>query len=93
MIRMRVYFDHLLTRVLGTILGAGFVLIGLFAILASDDGISAFATERSVAFGITAIIAGVAAIVGSWAEKKLNEIWCAHPRRWLWRRSGRTPVA
>jgi len=80
---MHVYRDHLVIRVLGTVLGTGFLLIGLYALLSGGDAISAAASERAAAFGITAIIAGVAAIISSWAEPRLNEVWCAHPRRWL----------
>ncbi|MDH3642542.1 MAG: hypothetical protein OES38_10630 [Gammaproteobacteria bacterium] len=78
---MQLYLDHLATRVLGTVLGVGFVSIGLYALFAGGDGISEIERERALAFGITAIIGGLAAIFGSWAEKKLNEVWCAHPRR------------
>jgi len=83
---MRVYFDHLPMRIIGTLVGSGFVLIGLYALFASDAGVSIAAQERSLSFGIVAIIGGFAAILSSWAEKRLSEIWCAHPNRWL--RSG-----
>lgn len=79
---MRVYLDHLAMRIIGTLLGTGFVLIGLYALLAGDAGISIVAKERSLSFGIIAIIGGLAAILGSWAEKRLGEVWCAHPNRW-----------
>jgi hypothetical protein len=80
---MRVYLDHLVTRVAGTVLGACFVLIGLYALFAGGDGLSEIERERALAFGITAIIGGLAAVFSSWAEQRLNEVWCAHPRRWL----------
>jgi len=81
------YFDHLAMRIIGTLLGTGFVLIGLYALLAGDAGISIVAKERSLSFGIIAIIGGLAAILSSWAEKRLGEVWCAHPNRWQKRKS------
>ncbi len=90
---MRVHVTHLAIRVLGTILGVGFIVVGLVAVLAGGEGATGgatggeveFARERATAFGIMAMVSGVAAIFGSWAEKRVHEIWCAHPRRW-WRR-------
>ena len=81
---MRLYRDHLVIRIGGTTLGVCFVLVGLYALLGGGEGISEVARERAVAFGITAIIGGVFAILSSWLERRLDEVWCAHPRRW-WR--------
>lgn len=79
---VRLYRDRLAIRIGGTALGVGFLLIGAYALLGGGESMSDIERERAVAFGFTAVIGGIAAIVGSWAERRLHDIWCAHPRRW-----------
>ena len=88
---MRLYFNHLTIRILGTVVGLGLILIGLYAIFAGGEEVAEYARERAAAFGMTAIIGGVIAIFGSWAEQRVKEIWCSPPRAWRWRRRGRSP--
>jgi len=89
---MRLYQDHMTIRVLGTVVGAGFILFGLYAVLSDGVGVSDYARDRATAFGFTAIFGGITAIFGSWAEKRVHEIWCAHPRRGFWRRRRRPQI-
>ena len=89
---MRVYLDHMTIRILGTVLGVGFIAIGLYAIFAGGEEVADYARERAAAFGMTAIIGGVLAIFGSWAEQRVHQIWCAPPRSWRWLRRGRSPT-
>lgn len=86
---MQLYRDHLPTRIGGTVLGALFILVGCYALLGGSEAITAIERERVVAFGITALIGGLFAIAASWLEPRLNEVWCAHPRRWRRSRSSR----
>ncbi len=69
-------------RVLGTLTGSGFLLIGLYAIFGADDGSIAAATRmRATWFGIAALVAGVWAIAVSWLERDLSGVWCRPPRQ------------
>jgi hypothetical protein len=69
-------------RVLGTLTGVGFLLIGAFAIFGADNGtVSAELRSRSTWFGVTAIIAGAWAIAVSWLDPDLSGVWCRPPRR------------
>lgn len=86
---MRLYQDHMTIRILGTVVGIGFIVFGLYAIFSGGADVADHARERAAAFGFTAIIGGGTAIFGSWAEKRVHEIWCAHPRRGFWRKRGR----
>ena len=82
--RVRVYRDRLLRRLSGTLFGVGFFAIGAFALTGGDGGID---SDRATAFGFTAMIIGVIAVVASWTVPDPNDVWCAQPRRW-WRRLG-----
>ena len=82
---MRLHRSNLGTRLMGTMFGVAFILVGFYAVFAPGEAAPEFAAERSAAFGVMAVIVGVAAIFGSWVEKNVDKIWCAHPRPW-WRR-------
>lgn len=56
--------DHVLTRVIGTAMGVGFLALGVVVI---RDG--------ALAFGVTSIVAGVAAVVGSLIVADPSRIW------------------
>jgi hypothetical protein len=79
---MRLHTNGLGTRILGTLTGVGFLLIGLYAIFGADDGSVAAATRtRATGFGIAALVAGVWAIAVSWLEGDLSGVWGRPPRR------------
>ena len=85
---MQLHRDHLIIRILGTVFGVCFLIIGLYVIVAVSDSISDVdKKDRSMAFGITATIGGLAAIFASWAEERMKKIWCAHPPRLLRKRN------
>jgi len=68
-------------RIAGTLTGAGFLLIGLYAIFGNDDGSIADAVRaRAHWFGVTALVGGIWAIAVSWLEADLSGVWCRHPR-------------
>ena len=85
---MRLHFDQLGTRVAGTLLGAGFLSIGLYAMFGADESVPAFARERAFWFGVCATLAGVGAILVSLTVKRLDNIWCAPPRKGYFRATG-----
>lgn len=74
--------DQPITRICGTLLGIGFVLMGAFAILGADEYATGAGHERALGFGTTAIIVGIIAIFCSLLVKDLSNIWCRQPRRW-----------
>lgn len=80
--RLRIYRDQPVIRVCGTLLGLGFVLMGLFSILGAGGHGTEVVQERAMGFGVTAIIVGVIAVLCSLLVKDLSDIWCRHPRRW-----------
>lgn len=80
---IRIHRDQPVIRICGTLLGTGFVLVGLFAIFGAAEPTTEVIRERATGFGITAIIVGVVAVLCSLLVKDLSDIWCRHPRRWL----------
>jgi hypothetical protein len=73
---LRIHANQLLTRILGTLIGAGFLAIGGYAMLGADDAVPAFIKERAWWFGVTATIGGVWAIAVSWLDPDLSGVWC-----------------
>ena len=78
---MRVHTDLLGTRIAGTLLGLGFLLMGLYALFGGGDAVVPALRERASGFGVAALIAGLVAIPVSWLVRRLDNIWCAPPRR------------
>jgi chromate transport protein ChrA len=79
---LRIQRDQPITRICGTLLGIGFVLVGAFAILGATELAMGVNHERAMGFGTTAIIVGIIAVLCSLLVKDLSNIWCRHPRRW-----------
>ena len=82
---MRLRADRLLTRISGTAVGAGFCLLGLYAVLGVGAAPSEGARDRALWYGLTSMLIGVLAVVASWVVRDVEEIWCRPPRRW-WNR-------
>lgn len=78
---VRVHTDLLGTRIAGTALGLGFLLVGAYALFGGGDAVDPLLRERASGFGVAAIIGGVIAISVSWLVRRLDNIWCAPPRR------------
>lgn len=79
---LRIHRDQPVVRVFGCLLGLGFVLIGVYALLGAGEDVSDPIHERAIGFGVTAVIVGVIAVLCSLLVKDLSDIWCRHPRRW-----------
>ena len=77
---MRIHRDQPVTRILGTLVGAGFLAMGGYAMFGADDSVPAFVRERAWWFGATTTVAGVWAIAVSWLEPDLSGVWCRPPR-------------
>lgn len=80
--RLRIHRDQPAIRICGTLLGIGFVLLGVYSVLGAGAHDAGVIRERATGFGITAIVIGVIAVLCSLLVKDLSDIWCRHPRRW-----------
>ena len=78
---LRIYRDQPVMRFCGTLLGIGFLLVGVFSALGAGDLGEEVSHGRAMGFGITAVIVGVIAVLCSLLVKDLSDIWCRHPRR------------
>ncbi|MGH7349255.1 MAG: hypothetical protein ACREI6_04510 [Candidatus Rokuibacteriota bacterium] len=78
---MRLRGDRLAHRVGGALLGAGFLLLGLFSAVMSDAPAGSSGRDRAIWLGITLIVIGAIAIIGSLTVEDPDRIWCRHPRR------------
>ena len=79
---MRLRGDRLSHRVGGVLLGMGFLLLGSFSAIMSDAAAGAAGRDRAIWLGITLLVSGAIAIIGSLTVKDPDRIWCRHPRRW-----------
>ena len=78
---VRIHRNQLLTRILGTLVGSGFLAMGAYAMFGAGDTVPAFLRERAWWFGACATLAGIWAIGVSWLERDLSGVWCRPPRR------------
>lgn len=79
---LRVHRDQPIMRTCGSLLGIGFIVVGVFSILGAEEMGAQINDDRAMGFGITAIIIGVIAVLCSLLVKDLSDIWCRQPRRW-----------
>jgi hypothetical protein len=79
---LRIHRDQPVMRICGTLLGIGFVLLGVFSALGAGELGEEVSYDRAVGFGVTAVIVGIIAVLCSLLVKDLSNIWCRHPRRW-----------
>ncbi|HSE96234.1 MAG TPA: hypothetical protein VLD61_10085 [Methylomirabilota bacterium] len=70
-------------RLLGTICGAGYCLLGTYGVLGARTLPDPAAGDRSLWWGVTLIIVGLIAMGGSWYVDDVDRIWCRPPRRKL----------
>jgi len=80
---MRLYTSRIGTRIGGTALGLGFLVIGAFAIGVSGEAPDAAIADRAFWLGITLAFAGAVAAAVSWLVSDLSNIWCSPPRRFF----------
>ena len=78
---MRLYTSRIGTRIGGTMLGLGFLVIGVLAASFSGAAPNADVGNRSFWMGVTFAIAGLAAVSVSWLVSDLSNIWCSPPPR------------
>ena len=78
---MIVHRNHIVIRIVGTLVAFGFLATGLFAIFAAAPDLPEVNRDRSFWFGITCIIAFPIAAVLSWVIRDVRGVWCAPPPR------------
>ena len=78
---MQIYRDQLVMRIGGTLCSVGFVLVGCFVLFGGGDAVDALARERAMGFGVCALLAGIIALPLSWLVQRIDNIWCAPPRK------------
>ena len=79
---LRIHRDQPAVRIIGVLLGAGFVLLGAFAVGGAARYAPADGYDRAIGFGVTAIVVGIIAVLASLLVKDLSNVWCRPPRRW-----------
>ena len=68
-------------RVAGSLFGLGCWAIGLFSIFGGSETLPELNRERAVGFGVTAIVVGLVALIGS-LTGDAHRLWYCMPRRW-----------
>ena len=68
-------------RIAGSLFGLGCCAIGLFSIFGGSKTLPELNRERALGFGITAIVVGLVALVGS-LTGDAHRLWYCMPRRW-----------
>ena len=86
---MKLYTSNVGTRISGTALGLGFLVIGVFALSISGEAPDAAVGNRTFWLGVTFAIAGISAAAVSWLVSDLSNIWCSPPRRFFRSKAGR----
>jgi hypothetical protein len=68
-------------RIAGCLFGLGCCAIGLFSLFGGGDALPELNRERALGFGITAIVVGLVAVIGS-LTSDAQRLWYCVPRRW-----------
>ena len=76
---MKIYRNQLVVRILGTLMGLGFLAMSAFAFFGGQD-LDAYTQDRAYGFALAAFVGGVWAIGVSWLDSDLGGVWCKPPR-------------
>ena len=68
-------------RLVGSLFGLAAGLIGLISLLGAP-GLGLVEHERAAGFGVTALVIGAVALLGSLAVRDARALWYCSPRRW-----------
>ena len=79
---MRIHHTNLGFRLFATLIGVGFLAVGIFALTGGGETLTEVQQERATGFGIAATIGGVCALGLTWLVEDLSNIWCRPPKRW-----------
>jgi hypothetical protein len=73
--------DQWALRIAGCLFGLGCGAIGLFSIFGGGAELPELNRERAQGFGVTALVVGLVAVIGSlWSDAR--RLWYCVPRRW-----------
>ena len=78
--------DHLVLRTGGTLMGVFFLAIGYLTLTGLETMEEITNPDRVYWYGVTMVIGGVLAIGFAWLEPRLDQVYCATPKRWFRRR-------
>jgi len=76
---MKLYHNQLTVRVLGTVMGVGFLAMSAFALFGGEN-LDAYTQDRAYGFAFAAFVGGVWAIGVSWLDSDLGGVWCKPPK-------------
>jgi hypothetical protein len=78
--------DHVVLRIGGTVMGVFFLAIGYLTLTGLEGAEGLNNPDRVSWYGVTMVIGGVLAIGFAWLEPRLDQVYCATPKRWFRRR-------
>ena len=73
--------DDWLLRIAGCLFGLGCCAIGLFSLFGGSASLPHLNRERALGFGVTAVVVGLVAVVGS-LRSDAHRLWYCVPHRW-----------
>ena len=79
---MKIYTNNIGFRLMATVIGIGYGVVGLYALAVSEQAPSAMLVDRAFWLGVTFLVASVAAVAVTWLVADLSNIWCRAPRHW-----------
>ena len=71
-----------LQRTLGVLFGLGLCSLGAFSWFGGGESLPQPIRERSVGFGVTLVVVGAIAILGSLLARRVDRLWYRKPPRW-----------
>jgi cysteine synthase len=78
---MQIHLNQLPIRIGGTAFGLALLALGTFTILAMPANLPIDEQNHLTWLGATVIATGTCAVVVSWLVQRLDNIWCAPPKR------------
>jgi hypothetical protein len=71
-----------LLRALGVLFGLGLCALGAFSYFGGDPTLAQPVEQRATGFGITLMVVGLIAIIGSLLARRVDRLWYRKPPRW-----------
>lgn len=79
---MRIGRGQWVERFLGALFGLGLCGFGAFSYFASGEQLPEPIQDRAVGFGITLMVVGAIAVIGSLLARRVDRLWYRKPPRW-----------
>jgi uncharacterized membrane protein YbhN (UPF0104 family) len=71
-----------LLRALGVLFGLGLCALGAFSYFGGGTTLAQPVEQRAAGFGITLMVVGAIAIIGSLLARRVDRLWYRKPPRW-----------